>query len=194
MVDYHSAWRAMQAFTGAREAFTRDEIWLAEHPAVYTLGSATRAQHLPRADLGIPLIKSDRGGQITFHGPGQILLYVLLDLQRRALSVRDLVELLESAVIDLLAEFGIRAHGNRAAPGVYVDGAKIAALGLRIKRGCCYHGLALNIDVALEPFALIDPCGYPGLAVTRTRDLGITAPQQALEDKLLDYLLARLDE
>jgi lipoyl(octanoyl) transferase len=147
---------------------------------------------MPRADLGIPIIKSDRGGQITFHGPGQILLYVLLDLQRRALSVRGLVELMESAVIDLLAEFDIRACGNRAAPGVYVDGAKIAALGLRVKRGCCYHGLALNVDVTLMPFGFIDPCGHPGLRVTRTRDLDVRASHAVLERKLLEHFLARL--
>jgi lipoyl(octanoyl) transferase len=184
LAQYEPTWRAMQSFTAARDAATADEIWLTQHPAVYTLGIAGRAAHLPRARSDIPVVRVDRGGQITYHGPGQAVAYVLLDMKRKGLTVRPLVRRLEAAVIDLLGEYGIAAEGRVDAPGVYVGVAKIAALGLRITRGCCYHGLALNVDMDLSPFHAIDPCGYPGLAVTQLRELGITENVDAVADKL----------
>jgi lipoyl(octanoyl) transferase len=191
-VEYAPTLRAMQEFTAKRAADTADELWLTEHPPVYTLGAAGRAAHLPRAANGIPVVKVDRGGQITYHGPGQIVLYALLDLRRRALAVRPLVRLMELSVIDLLATYGIAAAGSVEAPGVYVSGAKIAALGLRVRDGRCYHGLALNVDMDLSPFHVIDPCGHPGLAVTQARALGIADSQELLGEKLVDSLLRRL--
>jgi lipoyl(octanoyl) transferase len=186
--DYERTWRAMQSFTAARNAGTRDELWLVEHPPVYTLGLNGKAQHLPRTDNGIPVIKVDRGGQITYHGPGQIVVYTLLDLRRRGLGVRALVRKLENAVIELLADYGIDANGRDDAPGVYVAGAIVAALGLRVRNGCCFHGLSLNVDMDLSPFQAIDPCGYPGLQVTQLRDLGIDEKTEKVADKLLAKL------
>lgn len=181
----------MRAFTDARGADTPDELWLCEHPSVYTLGQAGRREHLHDAG-GVPVVETDRGGQITWHGPGQLVVYVLVDLRRRGLGVRELVVALENAVVDLLAGHGVVGTGRRDAPGVYVDGAKIAALGLRVRRGRTYHGLALNVDCALDAFARIDPCGYRGLAVTRTLDLGIERPRAELGDALLGRIAARL--
>jgi len=174
-VDYEPTWRAMQSLTAQRPGHAADELWLLEHPPVYTLGIAGRSEHLPRVANGIPVVRTDRGGQITYHGPGQVVIYLLLDLRRRGLSVRPLVRLMEQAVIEWLAAHGIQAEGRTEAPGVYVRGAKIAALGLRIRNGCCYHGLAFNARMDLSPFDAIDPCGYAGLAVTQAADLGITA-------------------
>jgi lipoyl(octanoyl) transferase len=191
-VEYEPTWRAMQEFTAQRGADSADELWLLEHPPVYTLGVAGRAEHLPRVANGIPVVKTDRGGQITYHGPGQVVLYLLLDLRRRGLSVRPLVRIMEQAVIDLLGAYGLAAVGHNEAPGVYVDGAKIAALGLRIRNHCCYHGIALNVDMDLSPFHAIDPCGYPGLAVTQARDLGMTDGLEFLGEKLIRHLLDRL--
>ena len=191
-VDYVATWHAMQDFTLQRTAETPDELWLVQHPAVYTLGVAARPEHLPRLDNGIPVVKTDRGGQITFHGPGQPVVYLLLDMQRRKITVRPLVRLMEMAVIDLLAEYGVTASGRVDAPGVYVGDAKVAALGLRIRNGRCYHGIALNADMDLTPFRAIDPCGYPGLAVTQTRDLGIRATPDELGEKLVRHLDKRL--
>jgi len=189
LVAYEPTWRAMQEFTAQRGADTPDELWLLQHPPVYTLGIAGKAEHLPRADNGIPVVKIDRGGQITYHGPGQVVIYLLLDMRRRGLSVRPLVRLMERAVIDLLAEHGITAQGRVAAPGVYVGEAKIAALGLRIKNGCCYHGLALNVDMDLSPFHAINPCGYAGLEVTQLRNLGIGDTPELAGAKLIRHLL-----
>ncbi|MBI4192106.1 MAG: lipoyl(octanoyl) transferase LipB [Betaproteobacteria bacterium] len=193
LADYEATWRAMQDFTASRDAPTRDELWLLEHPPVYTLGIAGKSEHLPRVANGIPVIRTDRGGQITYHGPGQLVAYLLLDMRRRGLSVRPLVRLMECAVIGLLAEYGIAASGRTAAPGVYVGNAKVAALGLRIRRGCCYHGLALNVDMDLSPFHAINPCGFPGLEVTQTRDLGVMDSPDALGTKLIDHLLRHLE-
>lgn len=174
--DYEATWRAMQAFTDARSATTADEIWLTEHEPVYTLGLAGRREHLLRSN-GIPVIKVDRGGQVTYHGPGQLVAYMLFDLRRARLGVREMVRRIEGAVITWLATFGIAAFGRISAPGVYVarDGAeaKIAALGLRVRNGCTYHGVAVNVDMNLAPFADIDPCGYAGLAVTQLADFGV---------------------
>jgi lipoyl(octanoyl) transferase len=190
--EYEPTWRAMQAFTTQRGADSADELWLLEHPPVYTLGVAGRTGHLPRVANGIPVVRTDRGGQITYHGPGQVVLYLLLDLRRRGLSVRPLVRIMEQAVIDLLAAYGVAAAGRHEAPGVYVDGAKIAALGLRIRNNCCYHGLAFNVDMDLSPFHTIDPCGYSGLAVTQARDLGMVDGAELLGEKLVRHLLDRL--
>jgi lipoyl(octanoyl) transferase len=166
LVEYEPTWHRMQQFTAARDENTEDEIWLLEHPPVFTLGQAGKMEHLLR-DVGIPLVKIDRGGQITYHGPGQLVVYLLLDLRRRDIKVRELVRKMEQALIDMLAEYGISAQRLSGAPGVYVDGAKIAALGLRVKNGCTLHGLALNVDMDLAPYQAINPCGYAGMAVTQ---------------------------
>ena len=187
-VDYAPTLQAMQQFTTDRTDDTPDELWLLEHPPVYTLGLAGKDEHLPRVANGIPVVHIDRGGQITYHGPGQVVVYLLLDMKRRGLSVRPLVRLMEQAVIDLLGTYGVSAVYRADAPGVYVDNAKIAALGLRIRRGCCYHGLALNVDMDLAPFRDINPCGYPGLDVTQTRDLGIAAAPDAIGAQLIEHL------
>ncbi|HUP93279.1 MAG TPA: lipoyl(octanoyl) transferase LipB [Burkholderiales bacterium] len=188
IAEYEPTWRAMQSFTAARTAATADEIWLLQHPPVYTLGVAGRAVHLPRNASAVPIVRIDRGGQITYHGPGQLVAYLLLDMKRRGLAVRPLVRCMEQAVIDLLAEYGISAAGRVEAPGVYVGQAKIAAVGLRITRGCSYHGLALNVDMDLSPFHAIDPCGYPGLAVTQLSDLGVAETTEHAGEKLARHL------
>ena len=189
--DYARTWRAMQAFTDARTSDTQDEFWLTEHAPVYTLGLAGRAEHILRANA-IPVLKVDRGGQITYHGPGQLVGYLLIDLKRLRLSVRQLVEAIERAVIKLLDSYGIAAYGRRDAPGVYVerDGheAKVAALGLKVRNGCTYHGFALNLDMDLAPFDDIDPCGYRGLAVTQLRDLDVRASRTEIEERLVGHL------
>ncbi|MEO8007239.1 MAG: lipoyl(octanoyl) transferase LipB [Betaproteobacteria bacterium] len=187
---YEPVWHRMRDFTLARTADSSDELWQVEHPPVYTLGVAAKPEHLPRTDNGIPLVKTDRGGQITYHGPGQVVIYTLLDLRRRNLGVRALVRRLEQAVIELLGDYGIDANGREDAPGVYVSGAKIAALGLRVRNGCCYHGLSLNADMDLSAFRAINPCGYPGLEVTQLRDLGVADPAGIIAEKLLDRLAA----
>jgi lipoyl(octanoyl) transferase len=191
--EFGPTYAAMRQFTAARDDDTPDELWIVQHPPVYTAGIGCRPEHLPRAS-SIPLARIDRGGQITYHGPGQVLIYTLLDLARRGLNVRALVDLLEQAVIDTLAGRGIAAQRARGAPGVYVNGAKIAALGLRVRKAGCYHGVALNVDMDLAPFGAIDPCGYPGLAVTQTRDLGIEASADELGEGLAAALVRLLDE
>ncbi len=193
LVEYEPTWQAMKAFTAARNADTRDEIWLLQHPPVYTQGQAGKPEHLLRAN-DIPVVQIDRGGQITYHGPGQIVAYLLLDLHRWKLNVRGLVRLMEQAVIDFLAQYGVTAQGHNDAPGVYVDDAKIAALGLKIKNGCCYHGLALNADMDLSPFANINPCGYAGLQITQAKDLGISAPIAEMEQQIAQNLIALLQQ
>jgi len=186
-VEFDPTWRAMQALTAARTPASPDEIWLLEHPPVYTQGQAGKPEHLLRVTT-IPVVPIDRGGQITYHGPGQIVAYVLVDLRRRAYGIRELVTRLEQAVIDVLAVQGIAAERMNGAPGVYVNGAKIAALGLRVKHGCTYHGLALNVDMDLRPFAAINPCGYPGLAVTDCRSLGLDVSFTEMEQALASAL------
>jgi lipoyl(octanoyl) transferase len=197
LADYVPTWRAMQTFTAERNAATRDEIWLTQHAPVYTLGLAGKPEHLLRGDTGIPLVKCDRGGQITYHGPGQLVAYLLLDMKRRHLGVRVLVRKMEAAVIDLLGGYGIAAHHRSDAPGVYVwqgeTEAKIAALGLRVRNGCCYHGLALNIDMDLTPFQAINPCGYKGMAVTQLRALDVVEPLDTVSEKLSQQLLRVLE-
>jgi len=182
-LEYVPTWRAMQDFTARRTAETPDEIWLLEHPPVYTQGQAGKPEHLI-AETDIPVVPIDRGGQITYHGPGQVVAYVLVDLRRRGYGIRELVARLEQAVIDLLAAQGVAAARLAGAPGVYVAGAKIAALGLRVKQGCTYHGLALNVDMDLAPFAAINPCGYAGMPVTQCRDLGVALPLAQVEEAL----------
>lgn len=192
LVPFDPIWRAMQEFTTRRTPETCDEIWLLEHPPIYTLGLAGKPEHLLKK-TAIPVVKTDRGGQVTYHGPGQIVVYLLLDLRRRRIGVRELVRKMEAAVIGLLAEQGVCAEGRVSAPGVYVNGAKIAALGLRVKNGCSYHGLALNVNMDLSPFLAINPCGYPGLQVTQTHDLGIGAGLPALSETLAGKLVAQLE-
>ena len=170
-VEYEPAWRAMQAFVDRRTPATRDEIWFLEHPPVFTLGMNGRREHILAAG-DIPVVDIDRGGQVTYHGPGQLVVYPLLDLRRLGIGVRQLVVALENAVIATVAEWGIAAVGRRDAPGVYVAGRKLASVGLRIRRGSSYHGLALNIAMDLEPFGRINPCGYAGLEVTQLAELG----------------------
>lgn len=177
----------MQRFTAERAADTADEIWLLQHPPVFTLGLAGKPEHL-RREIGVPLVHVDRGGQITYHGPGQIVAYLLLDLNRRRLKVRELVQAMEQAIIDLLADHAIEATRRAGAPGVYVAGAKIAALGLRVRHGCTYHGLSLNVAMDLAPFAAINPCGYSDLPVTQLRDLGVMESPDAAGERLLRHL------
>lgn len=191
LVAYEPTWQAMQQFTAARGAETPDELWLCEHPPVFTLGLAGKPRHL-RRDIGIPVIKTDRGGQITYHGPGQLVAYLLLDLRRRGLTVKGLVERLEQAVIDLLAEDGVFAQRRSGAPGVYVQGAKIAALGLKVKNGCCYHGLALNVAMDLTPFTAIDPCGDEGLVVTQIAAFRPQVRSDEIAARLVDQLRQKL--
>jgi lipoyl(octanoyl) transferase len=188
MVDYEPTWRAMQRFTAERTVDTVDEIWLLQHPPTYTQGQAGKPEHLLH-QTSIPVVKIDRGGQITYHGPGQIVAYLLVDLRRWKINVRELVRLMERAVIDLLAEYGVNAKGREDAPGVYVGEAKIAALGLKIKNGCSYHGLSFNVDMDLTPFNNINPCGYEGLRVTQAIEVGITVPWEELQAQLTQNLV-----
>jgi len=197
LTDFEQTCQAMQAFTAARNSDTADELWLTQHSPVYTLG-LNRRQVAPALRHDIPTVLTDRGGKITYHGPGQIIIYALLDLSRRRLNIRSLVSALEGAVIELLAEQQISAFAKKEAPGVYVEldkglDAKIASLGLRLKNNCCYHGLSLNVDMDLSPFSAIDPCGYVGQQVTQTRDLGIDADVDTLSEMLLNILSKNLD-
>ena len=186
--DYESTWREMQEFTATRTPDSADEIWLLEHPPVYTLGLNGKREHL-LAPGDIPIVACDRGGQVTYHGPGQVVAYLLLDLKRRGLGVKEMVRRLEQAVIDLLASHDIEGQRREGAPGIYVKERKIAALGLRVRRGCSYHGLSLNVDMDLEPFTRINPCGYEGLETTQLRDLLPAIETAAIEDELIAQLL-----
>lgn len=191
-VEYEPTWRAMQAFTEARTAQTPDQIWFLEHPPVFTLGMNAAREHV-LAPGDIPLVQIDRGGQVTYHGPGQLVVYPLLDVRRLGVGVRQLVIALENSVIDLLAQWNIRALGRRDAPGIYVDGSKVASIGLRIRRGCSYHGLAFNVAMDLEPFGRINPCGYQGLQITDLRSLGVSLDLQAVAQSLAPRLLQSLE-
>ena len=186
-VEYAPTLDAMRRFTRGRDDGTADELWLLEHPPVYTLGQGAAAVKVAN---GIPVIAADRGGEITYHGPGQVVLYTLIDLSRRGIKVKPFVRLLEQAVIDLI---GARAVRRPGAPGVYVDGAKVAALGIRVIKGRAYHGVALNVDMDLAPFSVIDPCGYPGLAVTQTRDLGLSDTPTNMGEKLAAGVMHHLE-
>ena len=188
---YRQVWQDMQQFTDRRTLSTADELWLLQHPPVFTLGKNARREHV--IDPGeIPVIDSDRGGQVTYHGPGQLIVYLLLDLNRRKIGVRELVTRIENSVVELLADYAIEANARRDAPGVYVGRRKIAALGLRVRRGCSFHGLALNVDMDLEPFARINPCGYEGLEVTQLSDLVAADEIGDVESRLLDHLQRQL--
>ena len=195
MVDYASTLQAMKAFTDSRGDDTPDELWLLQHPRVFTQGQAGRAEHL-LAPGDIPVIQVDRGGQVTYHGPGQWVIYLLVNLRRRGLGVRDLVDLIERSIVALLAEYGIEAAPDPAAPGVYVAGEKIASLGLRVRRGCSYHGLALNVDMDLEPFQRINPCGHAGLQVTSMARLlpGRAVDMAAVGKRLLRIVCDNLQQ
>ena len=188
LVAYEPTWRAMQSFNTSRDEATADQLWLVQHPPVFTLGLAGRREHV-LAPGDIPVVATDRGGQVTYHGPGQAVVYLMLDLRRRKLGVRDLVSRIEGAVMDVLAGYGIDGRRRAGMPGVYVAEAKIAAIGLRVARGCCYHGVALNVDMDLEPFARIDPCGYPGLAATQLRDHGAGDSIDAVHQRMADTLV-----
>jgi len=189
--NYEPLWRAMQHFTDERIADTVDEIWFAEHPPVFTLGLNADRKHL-LAPGDIPVVQIDRGGQVTYHGPGQLMIYPLLDLRRSAIGVRDLVTALEQSVVDLTADFGVQAANRADAPGVYVAGKKLASIGLRIRRGASYHGMALNIDVDLAPFSRINTCGFQNLEVTDLRGVGITADRAKVESMLEGHLFRHL--
>lgn len=190
-VEYEPTWRAMQDFTARRDESTPDELWLCEHPPVFTLGLAGKPEHLLR-DIGVPVVRIDRGGQITYHGPGQLVCYLLLDLKRRGITVKGLVNRMEQAVIDLLADYGVAAERLEGAPGVYVRDAKIAALGLKVKNGCSYHGLSLNVAMDLSPFAAINPCGYEGMAVTQLSAFAPDADVETVGAKLVSQLEEKL--
>jgi lipoyl(octanoyl) transferase len=194
VADYEPTLQSMKELTDSRDQDTADELWLLQHPRVFTQGQAGKAEHV-LAPGEIPVIQVDRGGQVTYHGPGQWVVYLLVDLKRRRLGVRDLVDLIEQSLVQLLAGYGIDAAPRRDAPGVYVDGEKIASLGLRVRRGCSYHGLALNVDMDLEPFQRINPCGYRGLEVTSMASLlpDATLDMEAIGAQLLDILATRLD-
>jgi lipoyl(octanoyl) transferase len=198
LTDFETTWQAMQAFTAQRDEQTPDELWLTEHPPIYTLGLNRKDVRMPlRQD--IPVVNTDRGGKITYHGPGQIIVYVLIDLKRKGINVRQLVSAIENAVIQLLAEFDIPSVARADAPGVYVpnekneEAKKIASVGLRLKNQCCYHGLSFNVDMDLSPFDAIDPCGYQGLEVTQTKDLGIDLSSAQIAQKLLQHLTNQLN-
>jgi lipoyl(octanoyl) transferase len=178
----------MQRFTNERTGDTRDEIWFTEHPPVFTLGLNASREHL-LAPGDIPVVQIDRGGQVTYHGPGQLMVYPLLDLKRAGLNIRDLVSALERSVIGLAGEFGIEASARRDAPGVYVEDRKLASVGLRVRRGASYHGMALNVDLSLEPFSRINPCGYQGLQMIDLARLGVTEGMQAISSRLEPHLL-----
>ena len=190
MRPYEPTLQAMREFTARRSADTPDELWLLEHPPVFTLGLAADPAHGPKAGGNIPVVRVERGGEVTYHGPGQVVLYTLVDLARRGIKVKQFVRMLEQSVIDLL---GARAERKPGAPGIYVGGAKIAALGIRVSRGCAFHGLALNVDMDLAPFSAINPCGFPGLRVTQTGDLGIKESTESLGDKLAGILIGKLE-
>ncbi|NTV09909.1 MAG: lipoyl(octanoyl) transferase LipB [Zoogloea sp.] len=186
-VPYEPTWHAMQEFTASRGADTPDELWLLQHPPTYTLGQAGKPEHLLR-ETPIPLVKIDRGGQITYHGPGQVVIYLLADLHRRKLKVREMVNLIEQAIIDCLAGYGLAAERKDGAPGVYVGGDKIAALGLRVRNGCTYHGLSLNVNMDLAPFTWINPCGYSGLKTIQMADFGIADGVDEVAERLAAHL------
>lgn len=191
--EYQPCWQAMRDYTDTRTADTADQIWVLEHPPVYTQGQAGKAEHILNPG-NIPVVQVDRGGQVTYHGPGQLVIYLLLDIKRLGIGVRALVTLIEEAIIKLLADYDIEAKARADAPGVYAGEAKVASLGLRVRKGCCFHGLALNIDADLAPFYGINPCGYAGMAVTRMADLTEqTLDFDSISQQLAAYLQQALD-
>jgi lipoyl(octanoyl) transferase len=190
-VPYDISWQQMQGFTNSRDNQTPDEIWLLEHAPVFTQGQAGKAEHVLNAGV-IPVVQADRGGQVTYHGPGQLVVYLLLNLRRKSLGVRDLVDLMEQSVVELLGEYGIEAYPKPDAPGVYVGEAKICSLGLRVRRGCSFHGLALNLDMDMEPFLRINPCGYAGMAMTQLSSLVPGLDSAAAVSRMGDILINKI--
>lgn len=189
--EYADCWQSMKSFTDQRNDDTQDELWVVEHPPIFTLGQNGKAEHI--LDAGnIPVVPVDRGGQVTYHGPGQVVIYTLIDVKRKKFNVRQLVNALEQAIIQLLNAYGIEAKAKCEAPGVYVDDKKIASVGLRIRRGCAYHGLALNVDMDLSPFNRINPCGYAELKMTQLKDLANPVVTSQVADQLIEYLIAIL--
>ncbi|MAN52417.1 MAG: lipoyl(octanoyl) transferase LipB [Marinimicrobium sp.] len=189
---YDAVWQAMRAFTDERDAETQDQLWLVEHPPVFTQGQAGKPEHLLLPG-DIPVVQTDRGGQVTYHGPGQLVAYPLLDLRRLGMGVRDLVTALEETLVGLLASYGVEAYPRPDAPGVYIAGDKVASLGLRVRRGCSFHGLALNVAMDLEPFRRINPCGYQGLQMTQLADQLTTAPDMAeVKDRLVGHFVQKI--
>ncbi len=190
--EYDDTFQAMRTFTNERTATSTDEMWCLEHPPVFTLGMAAKTEHI--LDPGsIPVVQTDRGGQVTYHGPGQLIIYLLADLRRQGLSVRGLVTQIEQSLIDMLAESGLTANRKPGAPGVYIAGEKIAALGIRVRGGCCYHGLALNVDMDTSPFQRINPCGFAGLQVTQLKDQQSDMTRQQAAEALLPHLFRNLN-
>ena len=189
LIDYEESLQRMREFTLRRSQKEEDELWIVEHPPVYTMGLKTKPEHLPQVRQRIPLVQSDRGGQITYHGPGQIIIYALLDLRRLKLSVREAVRLLEQTVINLILSLGINANGDEVRPGVYVQGKKIASLGLKIRNGYSYHGVALNVDMDISPFEQINPCGYANLSVTQLKDLDVNLSIDEISQRWVDQFL-----
>jgi lipoyl(octanoyl) transferase len=189
-VDYEPVWRAMQSFTDSRDEQATDELWLVQHPPVFTQGQAGKAEHV-LAPGNIPVIQVDRGGQVTYHGPGQIVAYPLVDIRRKGIGVKEFVHRIEEAIIDVLSDYGVMGARIEGAPGIYVDGAKIASLGLRVRRGCTFHGLAFNVDMDLEPFERINPCGFAGLQVTQLAAL-VPVEWTQVEARLVDRLALHL--
>lgn len=188
---YTETWQAMKKFTDSREAHAPDEIWFVQHPPVFTLGQAGKVEHLLTPG-DIPVVHSDRGGQVTYHGPGQLVCYLLIDVRRRKLGVRDLVTAIEQSIVQLIKAYGVVSESKREAPGVYVDGRKLAALGLRIRKGCSYHGLSLNVDMDLKPFSNINPCGFEGLEVIDMKRLGIDRSMTEVMEALTDILIRQI--
>jgi len=194
LIDYEESLQRMREFTLKRSEKEEDELWVVEHPPVYTLGLKTKIENLPHVEQKIPLIQSDRGGQITYHGPGQIIIYTLLDLKRLKLSVKGAVRLLEQTVINLLSSLGIKGNGDEARPGIYVQGKKIASLGLKIRNGYSYHGVALNVDMDLSPFEQINPCGYANLSVTQLKDLDVNLSIDDISQRWVDQFLVSFED
>jgi len=192
-MDYAPVWQEMQSFTESRNANTPDELWFLEHPPVFTLGRNGKQEHLHKTG-DIPVIHVDRGGQVTYHGPGQLIVYPLLNIKRRQLGVQSLVKILEQSVINLLADYSLSAQRREKAPGVYIDNRKLAALGLRIRKGCSFHGLSLNVDMDLSPFSMINPCGYSGLEVTQLKDLGINDSMENISTQFQTHFERLLDK
>lgn len=190
--DYQSVWQRMRDFTDTRTNKTNDQLWIVEHPSVFTLGQAGKPEHVLNPG-DIPVIQTDRGGQVTYHGPGQLVIYLMVDLRRRKLGVRQLVNLIEQAIIKTLSDYNIESKTRPNAPGVYVNDAKIAALGLRVRKGCSYHGLSLNVDMDLEPFSRINPCGFPNLSVTQISELSTKKTFSEVSDHLTQRLIILMD-
>jgi len=191
-LEYEIVFERMREFTRLRTSTTVDEFWCVQHPAVFTLGANGDPQHILHP-TEIPIIQSDRGGQVTYHGPGQIIIYMLIDLKKRSMGIKRLVELIEKSVVALLESYSIDSQARADAHGVYVEGAKIASLGLRVHSGCCYHGVALNVDMDVSPFSLINPCGFPGLKVTQLKDYGVTESSQEISKKFMHTLCEFLE-